>query len=765
MLELAQVTLICADTANHALALRALERSRERVRFARVLLLTDAVPGGIAVPDGVEVRRIAPLQSRDDYSRLMLKGLRAHVETSHALVVQWDGYVLNPDAWDPALLETDYVGAKWFWYRDGHTVGNGGFSLRSRRLLDALADPRVELVEAEDITIGRACRDLLERDHGVRFATEAQADRFAFEAAYPIGMPFGFHGLFNFARVVPEAELAALAPRFSDAIARSPQLAQLVRNCVALGQWSAAGALAARRMEAAPDDAEARALLEQSRAGAARGPVVGRNDPCPCGSGRRYKHCHGAVGATSHPTDDAGTVRPASLPPTDADALARAGMAAHQRGDLATAQREYEAALRARPGDAVATHYLGVLAYQRDDLATALPLLEQSARAVPDEAEFHNNLGLALAAADRLQDAIAAYERAVALRPSHAGAWSNLGLARTARNELVEAIADLRRAIALAPDLPAAHWNLALALLARGDYAAAWPEYEWRLRIREFRPDHAPSPAPRWNGEPIAGKRLLVVAEQGLGDTLHFIRYAIELARRGAFVIARVPSKLARLMATVPGVAEVNVRETVAASADFQIPLMSIPGALGVTAGEIFAPVPYLAVDATLREHAVRDIRGIAAGRAAVGLAWSGAQRNTNDRRRSMQLATLAPLLAQASIAWFSLQHDDDEAVASVPAAAALTRLPQRIDFDGMAAMIDVLDLVVTVDTSVAHVAGALGKPVWILLPFAADWRWGLAHASSRWYPTARLFRQHQPGDWSGVVARVRSELAGVSPP
>jgi hypothetical protein len=161
----------------------------------------------------------------------------------------------------------------------------------------------------------------------------------------------------------------------------------------------------------------------------------------------------------------------------------------------------------------------------------------------------------------------------------------------------------------------------------------------------------------------------------------------------------------------------------------------------------------------------MREIRGIAAGRAAVGLAWSGAQRNTNDRRRSVPLSTLAPLLADASVAWFSLQHDDDAAVAELAHATALARLPERIDFDAMAAMIDALDLVVTVDTSVAHVAGALGKPVWILLPFAADWRWGLARESSRWYPSARLFRQRRPGDWDGVVARVATELAGVSPP
>ena len=174
---------------------------------------------------------IGRIASRDDYSRFVLKHLADHVATPHVLLVQWDGYVVNPAAWDDAFLDCDYLGARWFWHTDGHDVGNGGFSLRSLRLLQALQDPRIELVEAEDLTIGRTFRDLLEREHGIRFGDAALADRFAFEAAYPVGTPFGFHGLFNFCRVVPPAELAALVPAFSDAIARSPQLAQLLRNC------------------------------------------------------------------------------------------------------------------------------------------------------------------------------------------------------------------------------------------------------------------------------------------------------------------------------------------------------------------------------------------------------------------------------------------------------------------------------------------------------------------------------------------------------
>jgi len=237
MLMLPDVTLCCVDTANHALAVRALNESRREVHFARTLLLTHLLPNATAAnAAGIEVVPIAPITSRDGYSDFVLKSLLPYITTSHALLVQWDGYVINPAAWDPAFLECDYIGAKWFWHDDGMRVGNGGFSLRSRRLLEALQDPRIMRIDNEDTTIGRSFRPLLEREHGIRFATDEVADRFSFEAAYPIGKPFGFHGLYNFCRVVPEPELAALAPQISDAIARSLQLGQLVRNCIALGR-------------------------------------------------------------------------------------------------------------------------------------------------------------------------------------------------------------------------------------------------------------------------------------------------------------------------------------------------------------------------------------------------------------------------------------------------------------------------------------------------------------------------------------------------
>ncbi|HJU22820.1 MAG TPA: DUF5672 family protein, partial [Casimicrobiaceae bacterium] len=191
MLELPGVTLACVDTRNHVLALRAIDRSIRDARFGRTLFLTDAIPADVDVPEGVDVRAIEPLASRDDYSRFVLKGLVRHIDTPHVLLIQWDGYVVNAAAFEPAFLDCDYIGAKWYWFDDAMRVGNGGFSLRSRKLLDALQDPRIELVDAEDVTIGRSHRPLLESAYGIHFATEAMADRFAFEAAYPAGMPFG----------------------------------------------------------------------------------------------------------------------------------------------------------------------------------------------------------------------------------------------------------------------------------------------------------------------------------------------------------------------------------------------------------------------------------------------------------------------------------------------------------------------------------------------------------------------------------------------
>ena len=756
MLELRGVTLCCIDTANHALALRALLRSRVGVRFARTVFLTDALPHELAAPEGVDVIPIAPIASRDQYSQFVLKSMLPHVATPHVLLVQWDGYVVNPEAWDPTFPDWDYIGAKWYWADPGLRVGNGGFSLRSRRLLEALQDPRIVLAGAEDETICRTFRPLLERDYRIRFADEQSADRFAFEAAYPIGLPFGFHGLFNFCRVIPSGELATLTPQFSDAIAVSPQLAQLLRNCVAMAQWTAAAAIARRILAARPQAGDVRALLAQADANAARGPTAGRNEPCPCGSGQRFKHCHGAVGAMSPATASV------AVPPPAPDALVAQAIEAHRRGDLAAAERGYRAALAAAPEHPHALHFLGVVLYQHDRLAEALPLLERAVALVPEEPEFHNNLGLALAAADRVDDAVAAYRRSLALKPDHSTAWNNLGLALQADNRLDDAASAFRAAIAHAPSFGEAHWNLSLALLGQRLSAEAWRAYEWRLRLPELSKNEPVHPGPRWDGVVRPGLTLLVAAEQGLGDALQFIRFVRPLAARGARVIVAAPAPLARLLGTAPGVAASFSHDAILPPYDAQIPLLSLPHVLGVTERDLQPAVPYVAADATRRATVAASLATLGGVR-RIGIAWAGNPAQRNNRRRSMPLARLTPLFALPGIEWFSLQKGEAAAaIAEVPGARVLRPLPTCNDFDDTAALVAELDLVISVCTSMTHLAGALARPVWVMLAYAADWRWQLRRTDSPWYPTARLFRQPRIGDWDAVVDGVKQALVAI---
>ena len=261
MITLPSVTLLAADSINRPLTLRALALCQQRIRFARAVFLTDGIPADLAIPPGIDVVRIGRLDSRERYSQLMLKELLPHVQTSHVLVVQWDGYVVNPDSWSDAFLECDYIGARWFWPPAGFRVGNGGFSLRSRRLLEALQHPQIQLRGAEDSTICQAFRSSLESGPGIRFADEATADRFSFETCDPVDRPFGFHGLFNFCRVMESSEVEAVLPHLSDAIVASPQFAALLEQCLARGQNNLARTVAQRILNVRPDDAALRELV------------------------------------------------------------------------------------------------------------------------------------------------------------------------------------------------------------------------------------------------------------------------------------------------------------------------------------------------------------------------------------------------------------------------------------------------------------------------------------------------------------------------
>ena len=441
--------------------------------------------------------------------------------------------------------------------------------------------------------------------------------------------------------------------------------------------------------------------------------------------------------------------------------LAKQGMSAHQRGDLASAERAYRAALDRHPEQPLALHYLGVLLHQRGSDAAALPLVERSVALVPQEPEFHNNLGLVLAAVDRTDDAIAAYRRALDRKPDHATAWNNLGLALQARNQVTDAIDAFRHAVALVPRFAHAHWNLALALLANGDYAEGWHEYEWRLRLPELGGSAPRLPVPRWQGEDLRGGTLLVSAEQGIGDAIQFVRFAALLATRGIRVVVQAAAELRTLLGTAPGVAAtVSTGEPPPADCSAEIPLLSLPYRLGLRPDQMGAPARYLSSDPSRALHAARAIAEARPGTRRIGLAWAGSPQHRNDARRSIPLATLVPLLSLPGITWFSLQKGAaSDQLTKVAEARDVVPLDPQCDFAHTAALVDALDAVVTVDTSIAHLAGALGKPTFVLLPFAPDWRWGIAGAQTPWYPTMTLCRQRAIGDWSSAVASLREAM------
>jgi len=300
MPNLPGVTLACIDCVNHDLAIAALGQCVQKCAFGRVLFLTDR-PFAL---DGVDVVQIPSLTSRDAYSHFVVKELGGYIDTSHVLLIQWDGFVVNAAAWTDEFLDYDYIGARWGWEEEGRSVGNGGFSLRSKRLLDALVDPEVADIAIEDWAICRTYRPLLESRHGIRFAPGALADRFAFETTYPQGTPFGFHGLFNFWLYFGRSDIEAFAAMATPAILGSPQCLQLAKNLAELKRDDEARNLLGRIVAAHPAQHEAARLLRAlqpavtdaaAQPPGARAAAPGRNDPCPCGSGRRYKVCHGAL--------------------------------------------------------------------------------------------------------------------------------------------------------------------------------------------------------------------------------------------------------------------------------------------------------------------------------------------------------------------------------------------------------------------------------------------------------------------------------------
>jgi Flp pilus assembly protein TadD len=414
-------------------------------------------------------------------------------------------------------------------------------------------------------------------------------------------------------------------------------------------------------------------------------------------------------------------------------------------------------AIQLEPSMAQAYNNLGTALAAKGDLPPAIAAYDTALRLQPNLPELHNNLGVALRQSNHCALAVSACATAIKLRPDYADAHNNLGSAYMSCGDIGHALAAYRKAIDLNPQHASAHCNLGLALLVSGDFDEGCRQFEWRWRVKELclRPIRTTQPA--WEGSPLNGARILLHAEQGLGDSIQFVRYLPMVKQRGGRITLACPRELVSLFNQLPDAEQVVPIDQPLPDFDFHSPLVSLPRVLGTRLETIPAAIPYLKADPIRSAHWRERIP--ADRRRKIGLVWSGQPAHPNDRNRSIPLTALSPLAQLSGIQFFSLQKGKAKEQSSSWPVELTDWTDQLSDFAETAALMENLDLVITVDTAVAHLAGAMGKPVWILLPLAPDWRWLLRREDSPWYPTARLFRQSAAGDWTAPVARVAEAL------
>ncbi len=479
-----------------------------------------------------------------------------------------------------------------------------------------------------------------------------------------------------------------------------------------------------------------------------------------------------------------------------------AGVVLHKQGKIDQALAAYQRAIALQPLYAAAHFNLGNAWKDKRRLDLAIASFHRAAAINPAFTEAHTNLGIALFQAGQIDAGIASFHRAVSINPRFPEACFNLGRAyagigrteeavtwyrRTialdsgsvmAHNNLGTALAELgnndeaiescRAAIAVQPDFAGSHYNLAHGLLRTGQFTEGWKEYEWRWDC-PGRPSRRGFSQPLWDGADLPGKTILLSSEQGLGDHIHFFRYAQLVARRCRRVVLECPEELLPLRDGIPGVDKAVQLGRPLPPFDAHVPLLSVPGILGTTLATIPADVPYIKPDpARIAEWAKKLTPS---NNVKVGLVWAGRPDNSVDTRRSCSLREFAPLASATRVDFYSLQKGPASSqAASPPMGMKLIDLtPDLHNFADTAALIANLDLVISVDTAVAHLAGAMARPVWTLLPFCPDWRWLLDRSDSPWYPTMRLFRQPAIGAWSAVMKTVAAALGeyvnGIIPP
>lgn len=438
------------------------------------------------------------------------------------------------------------------------------------------------------------------------------------------------------------------------------------------------------------------------------------------------------------------------------------------QGDLKAAEKTLEASILLSPKFADAHNLLGNIYNKQGRMEKAIERYELCLCLKPDSAMFWFNLGIACKKLTQLDKAIESFKKAVHFKNDYFQAYNNLGNVYREIGAFSEAIKNFDRALNCNPEYTEALFNRSLVLLGMGDYVNGWKGFDQRLQVPDFQPCCPESNGvPKWNGCAFQGKELFVWDEQGFGDTLQFVRYLPLVKALGGTVTLQTDKTLINLLCNAPGIdrliekPETGKRKV---RGDYHVSLLSLPGIFGTTVGSIPNKVPYLFAD-TLKSKQWKSEFGN--GALKIGLVWSGNPGHGNDRNRSCELIRFAPLAHVPNIRLFGLQKGEAvRQIHTLPGDFQLLDLDSEIkNWSDTAAIIDNLDLIISVDTSVAHLAGAMGKRVWVLIPkHLSDWRWLLDREDSPWYPTMRLFRQQKRGDWDSVIVRLADRLSSSNP-
>jgi tetratricopeptide (TPR) repeat protein len=433
------------------------------------------------------------------------------------------------------------------------------------------------------------------------------------------------------------------------------------------------------------------------------------------------------------------------------------GIALKDRGLLIEAMECFKQAVSLAPDYAQAMSNLADTLCDLTRYDLAVPVCRRALELKPDLPETHNNLGNALCGLGQYDQAVIAYRHAIALRPDYAEAHNNLANAYHSKGDLEQALCIYRAAVAIRPDYPSAHWNIGLIHLMQGDYERGWPQYEWRLKLKPpFRSEFLES---RWDGSELNGRRILLYSEQAIGDIFQFFRYVPMVAQRGGRIVVAAQPELTRLLAM-----QNHVEQCVPLDAkslpqfDVQLSFGSLPGLFATRLDTIPAAVPYIIPDPAAVEKWKSRVTAAAGDRRKIGFLWAG--RSYPDPFRAAPLELFAAM-GKTQGNWFCSLQKGEGAVQTPPPELELTNWTSELmDFADTAALMANLDLIITIDTSVAHLAGAMGKPTWVLLKAVPDWRWMLERSDCAWYPGMRLFRQPRHGDWQTPIQQIVQALS-----